>query len=148
MAGPVSVSIQGIPETEEQMRRLPPDVRDRLRAAVAQQTIDLKEGVKAAVAEIFKSTGPLYQSINAEMTEDTSSVTGRVFSSGVVYAAAQEYGGTWTIPELFPVNASVLAFIAPAKLGFSSGGGSNRHTAAYFSSDCPANWAKSATWQS
>lgn len=121
----VGAEVKGVEETNAKLDRIPPGVQDRLRVAVAGQIIALRDRVKEAIAEIFHSTGPLYKSVRAEMTEEPGKFTGRVYTEGVRYAAAQEFGGTWMIPEIFPVNAKVLAFMAPHKMGFSSGGGIN-----------------------
>lgn len=116
------VSIEGVKQAGENLDRVTPSAQTALRTSVSRQTINLQGGVKASIASIFDSTGPLYQSVNSEIEEAPGSVTGTVYTKDIVYAAAQEYGGTWEIPEIFPVNAQALAFGAPAKLGFSSGG--------------------------
>lgn len=122
--------------TNDNLGRLAPDAQAGLRVGISQATIHLQGGIKDAIENIFHSAGPLYQSVGSEIEEAPGEITGRVFTRGIVYAAAQEYGGTWTIPEIFPVNKLALAFGAPAKLGFSSGGMTSgtifaRHTKAH-----------------
>lgn len=114
------VQISGIPQAAAKLDRLAPNAQTALRESVTRKTIDLREGVKDAVSEIFDSEGPLYQSLNSVIEEQPGEVIGTVFTKDVVYAAAQEYGGTWQIPEIFPVNAKALAF-GSGKVGFSSG---------------------------
>ena len=110
-----------IAKANQAMDRLPPATQDGLRIGISQATTHLRAGVSATILSLFQSDGPLYKSIGSEIEESPGTVTGSVYSRGVVYNAAQEYGGTWEIPEIFPVNAKALAFGAPAKVGFSSG---------------------------
>ena len=116
------VTINGIKDASDNLDRLSPNAQTALRVSVSRKTIDLQAGVKDAISELFHSEGPLYQSVQSMVEEVPGQVTGTVYTQGVVYAAAQEYGGTWEIPEIFPVNKKALAFGAPGKLGFSSGG--------------------------
>jgi hypothetical protein len=61
--------------------------------------------------------------VQSSFDELPGSFTGSVFIDGnaIPYAKIQEEGGTTRAHDIFPVNASVLAFMAPAKMGFSGG---------------------------
>lgn len=121
----IQVGVEGIAEAGAKLDRVPVLTQEGLRVGVSKGMIELRDGVKVAIESIFHSDGPLYSGIKAQMEEVPGEVTGRVYTTGVPYDAAQEYGGTWTIPEIFPVTARALAFMAPGKMGFSSGGGQN-----------------------
>lgn len=113
-SGP-TVQVLGVPEAEAALARMPPHVQGALRIAVAQKTIDLRDGVKAMIKQIFRSDGPLYKSVQATLTEKPGSVTGVVFTDdSVAYAAAQEYGVVTSAHDIFPVHAQALAFMGKA----------------------------------
>ena len=57
-----------------------------------------------------KRTGKLANSITANVTSGEKSVTVRLQTTGVNYAAIQEFGGTIPGHEIFPVKGQALAF--------------------------------------
>lgn len=122
MQGIVDVELIGLTELQAKLGAITPATQDRLRPFMAQATINLREAVKANIADRFKSTGPLYQSVQSEVSEEPGVIEGRVFTEGVPYAAIQEYGGTTPPHVITPVRAKVLAFMSGGG-GFSSGGG-------------------------
>jgi hypothetical protein len=73
---------------------------DKLRAAFLKKTYALAEKLKSKVQQNLTNrvlkiqTGNLVRSIFEEVNDETNSVSGRVYSSGVAYARIQEYGGT------------------------------------------------------
>ncbi|MGH7490131.1 MAG: hypothetical protein ACREMY_31670 [bacterium] len=93
-------------------------IRQRLRTVIGKETTGLRDGVKDAISSIFRSRGPLYQSIGAEMEESTTAIGGRVFSEGVPYARIQEYGGTTRPHTIVPKNAKALVFMKSGSLIF------------------------------
>lgn len=125
MSDPVRFELRGLVELDAFLGTMPPVLQEKLRPFMASFTIRLRDQVKANIADRFKSTGPLYQSIQSAIEEAPGEITGRVYSSGVRYAAAQEYGARTPAHTIVPVRAAALAFMSPFGLGFSSGGGSN-----------------------
>lgn len=121
----LTVKLLGLTELSAKLDAISPTLQDKLRVFFAAFTLKLRDQVKANIAERFKSTGPLYQGVQSEIQETPGVVVGRVFIDTVPYAAIQEYGGRTPPHEIVPVNGSVLAFMAPGSMGFSSGGGSN-----------------------
>lgn len=121
----LNIRLLGLTELSAKLDRITPAIQDRLRVFIARFTLTLRDQVKANISERFKSEGPLYQSIQGEMTEEIGAVSGRVYSDGVPYAAIQEFGGKTPPHVIVPRNASVLAFMMPARMGLSSGGGMN-----------------------
>lgn len=119
----VNFQVVGLTESQARFSSLPAAVRTRLRAFMASETLNLRNLVRSNIAQYFRSTGPLYQSVRSDTLENTDGITGRVYTEGVPYARIQEQGGTVQIPEISPVRAKALAFMAGGKLGFSSGGG-------------------------
>ena len=110
-------------ELRARLDRITPAVQDNLRIYMAQFVLDLRDQVRNNILDRFKVTrmGLLWLSVQAQLIEEIGSVTGRVFIDGVPYAAIQEYGGTTSPHEILPVNGTMLAFMAPASMGFSSG---------------------------
>ena len=122
MSDPIKIELVGLDNLQARFSAIGPALQDKLRVFFAAFTLRLRDQVKANIAERFKSTGPLYQSVQSEMIEEPGSITGRVFTAGVPYAAIQEYGGRTRPHIIQPVNASVLAFMSPASIGISKGG--------------------------
>jgi phage gpG-like protein len=73
---------------------------DRLRAAFLKKTYALAEKLKSKVQQNLTNkilnirSGKLVRSIFEEVKNETNSVSGRVYSSGLKYAKIQEFGGT------------------------------------------------------
>lgn len=123
----ITVQLVGLSNLQAKLDQITPAIQDNLRVFMARFNLRLRDQVKANIAERFKSEGPLYQGVQAEQTETTAGITGRVWIDGktVPYAAIQEYGGKTPPHVIEPVNATVLAFMSPGSLGLSSGGGEN-----------------------
>lgn len=118
----ISIELRGLTSLVAKLGRLPLASRDRLRVFMARFTLQLRDQVKANIADRFQSKGPLYQGVQSEIEESTDEVSGRVFINDVPYAAIQEYGGTTPPHVIVPKNAQALAFLTRGG-GFSSGGG-------------------------
>lgn len=111
----IDITLIGLKELQANLGKVDPATRSRLRTFMAAFTIRLRDQVQTNIVDRFKSTGPLYQSIQSVVEEDTGSVTGRVFSQGVRYAAIQEYGGTIQHPgsnklQVFPGRDGKMIF--------------------------------------
>lgn len=125
MSDPIRAELIGLKRLEARLGRLEPSALDKLRIFMARFTIALSDRVKQNIVDRFRSTGPLYQSVRSQQIEDRSGITGRVYTDGVAYAAAQEYGARTPPHVILPKNGTVLAFLAPGSLGLSSGGGAS-----------------------
>jgi hypothetical protein len=125
MSDIISIELVGLKQLKARLGAMSPAVQNRLRVFMARFTNEVRDQVKANIAERFKSTGPLYQGVRSEQIEERDSITGRVYVEGVPYAAIQEYGGVTPPHVIEAVNGKALAFMSPASLGLSSGGGSN-----------------------
>ncbi len=83
--------------------RIPPGVRDRLRAAVKIETLNVVRGSKLKVSgPVLKNrTGHLRAGINAQFDETDTSITGSagINSGKARYPAVHEFGGTFKIRE-------------------------------------------------
>lgn len=119
----VGTEVRGLTEVNAHLDRITPEIREDVRSFVAERLIALRDGVRDNITRMFQSQGPLYKGVQAEMEEDASGITGRVFidAEDVPYAAIQERGGKTRPHEIRPVNALALAFMSPAKMGFSGG---------------------------
>lgn len=89
---------------------------DKLRAALLKKTYDLAETLKSKVQQNLTNkilrirTGKLVRSIFEQVTNSTNEVAGRVFSSGLAYAAIQEFGGETKAHVIEAQNGKALAF--------------------------------------
>jgi phage gpG-like protein len=100
---------------------LPGEVRSGVRETMQAELLELLATVQAKLSGgvLNARSGNLRDSIQAEMSEDDSSVAARVFSDGSVpYARIQEYGGRIEVPEMAPVNAKALAFAWHGRMVF------------------------------
>jgi hypothetical protein len=88
-------------------------------STMAQQLGLLEEKVRERMASLFHNPARMQESVSSQMESGDNFIDGQVKASGLPYLAIQEYGGRTRPHEIFPVNATVLAFMAPAKLGFS-----------------------------
>jgi phage gpG-like protein len=88
----------------------------KLRAAILKTTYTLAEKLKSKVQQNLTNkllnirTGKLSRSIFEQVTNSTNEVSGRVFSSGLTYAAIQEFGGETKAHIIEAVNGKALAF--------------------------------------
>jgi hypothetical protein len=98
--------------------KLAPSARSNMVIFITEFTARLANQVRSNIASIFRSAGPLYDSVDHSVTETTRSVRGDVFTRGVPYARIQEEGGTTRAHTIVPRVASVLAFEGPAGLVF------------------------------
>lgn len=92
--------------------RLTEDVRARIRGVIVKDAPQLAARVRTKLnGEVLQSrTGRLLNSVKNEMVENASSIYGRVYSKGVPYAGIQEHGGQTRPHDIYPRNASALAF--------------------------------------
>jgi hypothetical protein len=118
----IRTEVRGLNELSARLDAMDPSLQSRLRIFFAAFTIRLRDQVKANIAAIFRSTGPLYQSVQAEIEEEPGAITGRVFTQGVPYAKIQEEGGVTSPHIILPKTASVLAFMDPGGAGGGPGG--------------------------
>ena len=78
---------------------------------LAEALVDKIVGEKLAGGVLQSGTGALAASITAEVATDSDGVVATVGSSGVKYAAIQEYGGKTPAHEILPVKGHALAFV-------------------------------------
>jgi phage gpG-like protein len=88
----------------------------KLRAALLKKTYELAEKLKSNVQQNLTNrilnirTGKLVRSIFEQVTNNTNEVAGRVYSSGVPYAAIQEFGGQTKAHIIEAKNGKALMF--------------------------------------
>lgn len=89
---------------------------DKLRRAFLKKTYSLAEKLKSKVQQNLTNrllrirTGKLVRSIFEQVTNSSNEVSGRVYSSGLPYAAIQEDGGQTKAHIIEAVNGKALAF--------------------------------------
>lgn len=124
----LSFELVGLKELNAKLDRLPPALQVRVLGFIGNFTNRLRDQVKANIADRFKSEGPLFQSVRSGTSSDSGidgGTTGRVYTEGVPYAQIQEEGGVTAPHVIEAINGRMLAFMAPARMGLSSGGGMN-----------------------
>ncbi len=85
----------GLKELTLKFESLPENINKSLANGMNNVVIMLQHRVsEKLLGEVLnRRTGKLYNSIGTEVTNTSDLVSGRVFSSGVPYAAIHEYGG-------------------------------------------------------
>ena len=89
-----------------------PDLADALRdrAAALQQRLLDKVAANLSGDVLQARSGALKASVVANLAAGADGLTATVASTGVPYAAIQEYGGTTPAHDIVPVKARALAF--------------------------------------
>ena len=118
-----TVEWQGLEQLIARFGRLPAETRQNLRQTVRDLTELVARTARANMARLFK--GPVAE-ITTQVTDSGDRITGTITAGGTPYARIHEYGGTVHTPELFPVHAKALHWVA-------KGGGDvfTRHTRAH-----------------
>lgn len=118
----LNVSLVGDKELIAKLNAMPNKVKAFLYASVTKLAFKLEYKVKADKLSgqvLHVRTGNLRASIYNEVTQDTTSVTGRVAQAGdVKYGAIHEFGGQTPPHEIVPVKAQALAFMWNGKQMF------------------------------
>lgn len=119
----LSVKLVGGTELVEKLNGMPQRVHDLLVRKINTLALQLEAKVKANLSgEVLNvRSGALRRSIFETVEDDTTSVIGKVASSGdVKYAGIHEFGGTIPAHEIVPNKAKALAFIIGGKQVFAT----------------------------
>ena len=117
----LTIQIQGDKELIAKMNIMPERVRTALFNKVAYLASMLKTYIidnKLSGQVLNHRSGDLWRSIRDEATQSSSSVEGRVYSTGVPYAAIHEFGGTIASHVIESKTAGALAFMWQGKQVF------------------------------
>jgi phage gpG-like protein len=111
--------VNGLDQVATRFGKIPGQLQDRLRPFMSKALAELYGLVRANIAGNFHSSGPLYQSVQQELTETSGAIVGRVFidPDQIPYAYIQECGGVTAAHDIVPVRAQALAFIFGARGG-------------------------------
>ncbi len=112
----ITVTVIGREELRARIDAMPSRVHDALLRTITGLALQLEAYVKSDKLSgqvLNKITGNLQGSIHSNVIDEGTSITGRVYSAGVNYAAIHEYGGQ--IPDRYPVNAKALHFFVGGK---------------------------------
>lgn len=113
-----SVQMIGQNELNAKLDNLDAALHARLRTFMIAFTLRVLNQVRVNVVALFRSTGPLYNSLSSEIVDTPSYVEGFVFTRNVPYAEMQEEGGRTPPHVIVPRVAAALAFEGPAGLVF------------------------------
>jgi hypothetical protein len=111
----------GLAQLSARFAAAPGAQRQRTVAAMRRATALVQQQAADNIARLFNHPAKMQSALSTRVDDSGASVVGTITASGLPYLRAQEYGATIQLPDIFPVNASVLHWIAPAKLGFSGG---------------------------
>lgn len=103
-------------------------IRNRMLDVMAEQNAEVEAVAKQRLAELFPNPAAMQAAISSEVTVSKgNTVSGHISALGLPYLAIHEFGGVTQPHEIFPVNASVLAFmsqgIGVGKVTFRTGAG-------------------------
>lgn len=122
----LGVRLIGLAQLQASFDQMPVTLQDKLRVFIARFTLMLRDQVRGNILERFKViTGEFPESVQSQQIEQPGLITGRVFIDTLPWAAIQERGGQTRPHTITPATAQVLAFLMPARLGFSGGPKSN-----------------------
>lgn len=114
----MSVTVELVDRATVHLKALPEETRQRLRVVIVRDTRELAALVRGKLSGgVLKvRSGKLLNSIRSELVENANAIYGRVYSTGVPYAAIHEYGGQTKPHDIYPRNVKALHWMA-------SGGG-------------------------
>ena len=93
----MQIEVTGIDRISAKIENLSDDIKVKLRTTMVDVVSMLKKRIvddKLNGGVLNRRTGNLYRSIKNEILETNNSITVRVFTTGIPYAAIHEYGGT------------------------------------------------------
>jgi phage gpG-like protein len=118
----LTIKLVGDRELVARLTAMPDRVKAALLRKVTELSFKLESKIKADKLSgqvLNVRTGALRASIGNQVTETTTTVTGRAFSSGdVKYAAIHEFGGKTAAHEIVATKAQALAFVVGGKQMF------------------------------
>ena len=82
----------------------------RMLAAMDRSAQLVQDTASERMGELFSNPSTMQSSLSHTVEGGGNSIIATISASGLPYLAAQEYGTTFTMPPIFPVNASVLAW--------------------------------------
>ncbi len=92
----MEVEVTGIDTIAVKINSISDDIKKKLRVTMEDVVQSLKTRIvddKLNGGVLNRRTGNLYRSVKSEVTDDDTSITGRVYTSGIPYAKIHEYGG-------------------------------------------------------
>jgi phage gpG-like protein len=110
----LTISLDGVEALDASLSAYPEALSALLGKAadsLAAALVDKIVGEKLSGGVLQLGTGALAASIGADVEIDSDVITVTVGSSGVKYAAIQEYGGKTPAHEILPVKGQALAFV-------------------------------------
>lgn len=117
----LSISFQGLDAVDARFSAFPAELMAALGKTsnqLADALLDKIKFDKLAGDALQLRSGALAASITTEVTADSDSVMVSAGSSGVPYAAIQEYGGRTAAHEILPSKAQALAYLQGGALRF------------------------------
>jgi phage gpG-like protein len=111
----LSLSLEGLQALDAKLSGYPDALAASLGKAsdlLASALVAKIVGDKLAGGVLQSGTGALAASISSEVISGSDGILATVRSSGVKYAAIQEFGGKTPAHEILPLKGQALAFIA------------------------------------
>jgi phage gpG-like protein len=117
----LSINTAGFQELDARLVAFPDRVLatlDETSNRLAQALLDKVRSDKLTGGALTSRSGALAASISADVAASSQGATATLSSSGVAYAAIQEYGGKTPAHEIVPTKAQALAFLAGGETRF------------------------------
>jgi phage gpG-like protein len=117
----LTIALAGVEAFDAALAAYPQAVAEALAAkadALAAALADKIRNEKLAGEVLQSRSGALAASIAAEVAADGENIVATIGSSGVKYAAIQEYGGRTSAHEILPSKATALAFVIDGAVRF------------------------------
>jgi hypothetical protein len=122
MADTVTFEMSGLTQLTARFDGLDADAKTRVAEAMESVAEMMVRETRNTIRNVFRpGTRRLENSISSTVEQEGDVTTATIGSSGLPYAYVQEYGGSGPY-EIVPVNARVLAFMAPGRMAIGKSG--------------------------
>lgn len=108
----VSISLRGASKVLHRFRNATKELHDELLEIVTDEVERIADIARDRMEELFKDPGLMQSTVQTNVEDKVTEISGEVFASGLPYLAIHEFGGVIMTPEIF-TSASVMHFFAP-----------------------------------
>lgn len=112
-----TVEVKGLTELILRFDTMGDRLRQKMSETMGVQVLNLQTRVIERMQSLFNNPQKMIDSLSTDVSSTSESVIGTVSASGLPYLAAQEFGVTFQMPELFK-SPGVMAFVDPGRLNF------------------------------
>jgi phage gpG-like protein len=104
-------SASGLGRMNARFASMSQGLHDRLLIMMADQAGEVATMARRRLAELFTNPARMQNAIESRVIDEGPDlIRAEIVASGLEYLAIHEYGGSWTVPEMVPVDAQALHF--------------------------------------